>query len=153
MTSTRRQFLGILGALAASRLGLVQTRGEQCRFVLNECFVAGFRYHEGPDIMRELHVGDEVQLVAEPGNPYDPWAVRIEHRKTHIGYLPRTQNEAISRLLQQGVLVACGITAVQQNAVPWEAVRVQASILMDAVTNPKLGGQVVIGGQGRRAGA
>jgi hypothetical protein len=75
-----------------------------------------------------LHVGDDVQLVAEPDNPHDPWAVRIEHRKSRIGYLPRTHNEAVSRLLQQGASVRCTITKVDASAPPWEAVEVSVGI-------------------------
>lgn len=69
-----------------------------------------------------LQPGDEVQLIAEPGNPYDEWAVRIEHRKSRIGYLPRSQNQTVSRLLQQAApgRVKCCITAVDPHAVPWE---------------------------------
>ena len=130
MPSTRRQFLGILGGLAASGLGGWEPRRKRRHFVLHECFIAGFRYHEGPDLLPDLQVGDELQLVPEPGNPYDAWAVRIEHRKSHIGYLPRRQNQPISRLLQQGAPVRCRITRVDADAVPWEAVRVQASICL-----------------------
>jgi hypothetical protein len=100
---------------------------EADRQVVIDCFVAGFRYHEGLDIMSYLQPGDEVQLIAEPGNPYDEWAVRIEHRKSRIGYLPRGQNQVVSRLLQQEARVECRITAVDPSAVPWEAVKVQVT--------------------------
>jgi hypothetical protein len=99
------------------------------RQVVIDCFVAGFRYHEGLDIMSYLQPGDEVQLIAEPGNPYDEWAVRIEHRKSRIGYLPRGQNQVVSRLLQRGAPgeIKCRITAVDPETVPWEAVKVQVT--------------------------
>ena len=132
MASTRRDFLGILGALAASGVGAWQPKDKCRQFVLHECFIAGFRYHEGPDLLAYLKAGDELQLIAEPGNPYDEWAVRIEHHKSHIGYLPRSQNQPISRLLQQDVPVACRIASIDADAVPWEAVRVQVSISVDA---------------------
>jgi hypothetical protein len=103
----------------------------QHRLVLNECFIAGFRYHEGTDILHELRAGDEVQLVAEPTNAYDAWAVRIERSEKHVGYLPRTQNEPISRLLQQGIPISCRITQVDAQAPTWEAVHIQASLVLD----------------------
>lgn len=155
MPFTRREFLGFVGVLAGSRLGSLETNNKRCRlvpherqireppaadpttnneqrrFVLHECFIAGFRFHGGLRILPSLHVGDAVKLVAEPGNPHDPWAVRIEHHKGHLGYLPRDQNQPISRLLQQDVPIACRITAVNEEAVPWKAVRVQASLAMD----------------------
>ncbi len=128
MANTRREFLGMIGAIAATGIGHMETSGRRQRFVLDECFVAGFRYHDGPDIMQYIQPGDDVQLIAEPGNPYDEWAVRIDHKKSRIGYLPRTQNQTVSRLLQQGAPVECQIVSVDPTAAPWEAVKIRASI-------------------------
>ena len=128
-TTTRRNFLGMLGVLAASGIGRMEKNGsEPRRFVLNECFIAGVRYHDGPDIMQHLQPGEKLQLIAEPGNPYDEWAVRIEHNKNRIGYLPRTQNHTVFRLLEQDAPVECRIVAVDSTAVAWRAVKIQASI-------------------------
>jgi len=109
-------------------IGRLETSGDGQRFVLNECFIAGFRYHDGLDIMPSMRAGDQIQLIAEPGNPYDEGAVRIEHKKSRIGYLPRTQNQAVSRLLQQGAPVECQIVSVDSAAAPWEAVQIRVSI-------------------------
>jgi len=54
--------------------------------------------------------------------------VRIEHQRSHIGYLPRTHNQAVSRLLQQDAPVRCTITRVDRDAPPWQAVDVQVSV-------------------------
>ena len=114
--------------MAVAGIGRMENSGKRQRFVLNECFIAGFRYHDGPDILPNIHAGDQVTLIAEPGNPYDEWAVRIEHQKSHIGYLPRAQNQAVFRLLQQGAPVDCRIADIDQEAAPWEAVKIQAAI-------------------------
>lgn len=128
METTRRGFLGAIGAILAGRLAGIEPHGKLTRCVLTECRIAGFRYHDGPEIIRYLHAGDEVQLTPEPENPHDPWAVRIEHNRSRLGYLPRTHNEAVSRLLQQDAPVRCTITRVDPHAPPWEAVDVQASV-------------------------
>ena len=128
MTNTRLEFLGLVDAIATSGIGRIERTGRHQRFVLDECFVAGFRYHDGPDIMQYLQPGDDVQLIAEPGNPYDEWAVRIEHKKSRIGYLPRTQNQTVSRLLQQGAPMECQIVAVDPATTPWEAVKIRVSV-------------------------
>lgn len=130
MQPSRREFLGLVSALVAGGSGCLEPFGKKRRLVLNECFVAGFRYHDGPDIMPYLQPDEPLDLIAEPGNPYDEWAVRIEHHKSRIGYLPRSQNQAVSRLLQQGAAVDCRITRVNPAAVLWEAVKVQASIVV-----------------------
>lgn len=128
MSAARRQYEEPLGEMLARGLAEEHGRGSSRSYVLAECQIAGFRYHDGPDIMASMNVGDEVQLVAEPENPHDPWAVRIEHHKSRLGYLPRTHNEAVSRLRQQGASVKCTITKVDTQAPPWEAVQVQVSI-------------------------
>lgn len=128
MSRRQHQYEEILGAMLARGLAEEHGHGSSRSCILAECQIAGFRYHEGPDIMVYLQVGDEVQLTPEPENPHDPWAVRVEHQKSRLGYLPRTHNEAVSRLLQQEVPVQCTITRVDANAPPWEAVRVQVRI-------------------------
>ncbi len=130
MQSSRRDFLGFLGLVALAPVARVEARNKHQRFILHECFIAGFRFHEGPDIMPYLQPGESLTLTAEPDNPHDPWAVRVEHNKSHIGYLPRTQNEFVARLLQQDAPVSCVINAVDEQAVPWQAVRIQVSVVI-----------------------
>lgn len=73
------------------------------RFLLQESPVAGFRYHEGKEVWDEMRVGDSLALVREPDNPYDPKAIRVEWKGHLIGYVPRTDNEALARFLDQGM--------------------------------------------------
>lgn len=49
-----------------------------------------------------LKPGDALELVAEPYNPHDCYAVRVHLDGRHIGYLPRQSNHVVSRLLRQG---------------------------------------------------
>lgn len=125
-----------LGKMLARGLAQEHGRGSARSYVLAECQIAGFRYHDGPDVMASMNVGDDVQLTPEPENPHDLWAVRIEHRKSRLGYLPRTHNEAVSRLLQQGAPVRCSITKLDPSAPPWEAVQVQVRIQSTGPATP-----------------
>jgi len=38
--------------------------------------------------VEQLSPGDKVQLVAEPDNPYDAYAVKVLAGGIHIGYIP-----------------------------------------------------------------
>jgi hypothetical protein len=59
--------------------------------------VAGHRHHaQHRDVLR---VGQALDVVAEPGNPYDTNAVRIEANGSLLGYVNRLQAQAIGRWL------------------------------------------------------
>lgn len=45
--------------------------------------------HRNPDLS-VLKVGDEVQLIPEPDNKFDPNAIKVMHNGVHLGYIPRT---------------------------------------------------------------
>jgi hypothetical protein len=64
--------------------------------------IAGFTYWDGLEVFDELKIGTELTLEAEPTNGHDPNAVTILFRKTMLGYIPRGENEEISKFLQLG---------------------------------------------------
>ncbi len=66
----------------------------------------------------------QLDLVAEPENPYDERAVRIEMRGHHLGYIPRRRNRAISRMLREGADLQCWVTRVRPESDPWKALGV-----------------------------
>lgn len=43
-------------------------------------------------VMNQLKIGDEVQLVREENNKFDPYAVAIMFDGYKLGYIPRTNN-------------------------------------------------------------
>ena len=65
--------------------------------------VAGFSYYEGVLAFDALKIGGLVQLKPDPGNHYDKYAVEIYHEDHKLGFIPRGENRAISKLLQAGV--------------------------------------------------
>ncbi len=87
--------------------------------------VAGFRFHEGREVLDLLREGDALELRREPENPHDPRAVRILWLGVTLGYLPRNRNEAPADLLDRGVAVMARISAVDRDAEPWQAVRIE----------------------------
>ena len=128
---SRRNFLGmLLSSIPSSQLG-APAKSDQPparRYLLNNCFIAGFQHHEGPALLNELTVGTPLALVREPENIYDKYAVRLEHAGRHVGYIPREQNRTVSELLEQGAPISCSVTAVNPTALVWERVRIEVSI-------------------------
>lgn len=131
----RREFLRLLAAApVAVGMSRFRPRRRQAAYLLNECRIAGFQFHDGPGLLGEMRVGEEVAMIAEPGNPHDKFAVRLEYRGRHIGYLPRNQNRSVSRLLRQAAPVRCHLGSVRLDAKPWETVTVRVSITVDAAS-------------------
>lgn len=64
--------------------------------------IAGFTYWDGLEVFDELKIGTELTLEAEPTNGHDPNAVKILFGETMLGYIPRGENEEISKFLQLG---------------------------------------------------
>ena len=87
--------------------------------------LAGFRYHHGERLWPLLQPGQPLRLVREPDNPYDPLAVRIDWRGRKLGYLPRTGNASIARLLDQGQPLEVRIKALRDSPSAWERVEIE----------------------------
>lgn len=129
---TRREFIKRL--LALPLLGARAVASAMVReYDLNAFPVAGFAYHEGPRLLGRLCQGLPLRLVSEPGNLHDARAVRIEAFGRHIGYVPRSDNGPLDRLLVQGAPVAARVLAVEPGAPAWSAVTVAVSLRLGGV--------------------
>lgn len=120
----RRTFttsLLILCALAASP-ARSQQPGVEVKILLQSSPLAGFQYHEGKQLWPQMKVGDALGLVREPDNPHDRNAVRVEWQGHMLGYVPRKDNAAVSRLLDRGTRLEARIVRLQESRSPWERV-------------------------------
>lgn len=95
--------------------GSVLATDVRSRFLLQQSPVAGFRYHEGKAVWEEMKVGDSLTLLREPDNPYDGNAVRVDWQGHPIGYVPRTDNEALARFLDQGMKAEARIVRLKKS--------------------------------------
>jgi hypothetical protein len=92
--------------------------------------IAGFTYYDGIDVFYDLKIGTELQLIAEPDNRFDPYAVCIYYRKTKLGYIPRDENREISKFLQLGYanIFEVKINRINKDANPEKQIRVTVRI-------------------------
>lgn len=131
---SRKGFLATLGGLVG--LGLLrrgsaaeQEPAQSKRCLLNRFFVAGVYYYDGMELVAEggVKVGDELRLSAQPDNPYDRFAVEIFHAPTGVklGYVPRTDNKHISRLLRRGVPLEARVVTTCSDGTYWDAVKAE----------------------------
>ena len=91
----------VLGLAVAFPLPAQQQRG-RVQMLVQDSPLAGFRHAEAADAWPELRVGDELSLVREPDNAFDPNAVRVEWRGRKLGYVPRRDNAALAWALDRG---------------------------------------------------
>ncbi len=127
----RRSFLkGLLGAAAVKVTPGFAKTPEPKSVLINRFTVAGFQYYQGPQIIAGIKAGDALGLKTEPGNPHDRFAVQVFHGRTMIGYVPRSDNRHLSRLLRQRAALNCRAIEVRPDGVPWQALRIEVSLLL-----------------------
>lgn len=121
----RRRFLTTLfGTLAvALPAGKATAVPVRRRVLIQESSVAGFQYHEGERLWRELREDDALTLAREPANPYDPMAVRVDRQGQKLGYVPRVENTAVAQMLDRGERLTARIVRLQESSDPWERLR------------------------------
>ncbi|GAB1410414.1 hypothetical protein MASR1M90_15680 [Desulfovibrionales bacterium] len=125
MHITRRGFFKALALLTLPTTGSAHTPPS---YVLNRFYIAGLQYYDGPQILKHMRPGDALTLTAEPENIHDYYAVLIHGYGHKLGYVPRTDNRHISRLLRQNAPVSCRISAVRPEEPTWQAVRVEVGL-------------------------
>lgn len=102
------------------------------KFYLLQNFVRGFRYYKGPELLDEMKEGDMLELVREPENEYDQFAIALHFNKEKIGFVPAESNEILSKLLDIGLVeLTAEITHLKKEAAAWENVAVAIYVLKE----------------------
>lgn len=78
-----------------------QKKNNRKHYLFN-CFVAGVQYYDALEAWAELSVGTELHLEPEPDNRYDRHAVKLMLGDKQIGYIPRSENRHMAKLLNAG---------------------------------------------------
>lgn len=122
--------LPILGPSLARKLF---ARENETEIFMNQFSVAGFRFYEGMNILSKLKPNDELTLVPDPDNEHDRYAVKILFKNQQIGFVPRSDNKHIFRLLQQKVKLVARIAHIQPEEVTWQMVQVKVWLVLEKV--------------------
>lgn len=94
-------------------------------------YITGYTYWDGLEVMDSLVLGTKLTLEVEPSNPYDANAVKILLGDVMLGYIPRDENESISKFLQLGYtdLFQVMINRVCKDAHPEKQISVVVKII------------------------
>lgn len=95
------------------------------KFYLLQCFVAGFRFNKGMEVLPQMKEGDLLHLVREPDNAFDACAIALYWNELKIGYVPKAENQMLSKLLDADALDLMGeIAYLNKEVKPWENLHV-----------------------------
>jgi hypothetical protein len=65
--------------------------------------IAGFTYYDGAIAFRKLKIGKKVRLQLEEENKFDARAVAIYYNEFKLGFVPRSENRILYKLLKTGL--------------------------------------------------
>ena len=82
--------------------------------------IAGFTFWDGYMIFDKLRAGQELMLLREEDNRYDPQAVAIYFGDFKLGYIPRENNSMVCKFLDLGYtnIFELRVQSVQPEANP-----------------------------------
>ncbi len=119
----------IITAFGASALPVHLITPYQKVYLL-QCFVRGFRYYKGESLLPKMKVGDMLELVREPENEHDEFAIALHFNREKIGFIPMESNEVLSRLMDAAVIpLQAELTHIEMKAETWENVHIAIYVL------------------------
>ena len=112
-----------------SRLGLLLgivlapfASAEAIRILVQSSPLAGSQYYAMAEVWHLIRPGDRLTLEREPGNRHDRNAVRVVWNGQQIGYVPRAENRAVARALDQGEMLEARVARLRDDPNPWRRV-------------------------------
>jgi len=118
MRSVNRAMLLAAALLVGVLLPPPPAAAQQVRLLVQSSPLAGFNYHQAPDVWRSMRVGDALRLAREPDNVHDAGAVRVEWRGHTLGYVPRAQNAALAWAMDRGEILDARVSRLQPHRNP-----------------------------------
>lgn len=98
------------------------------RILVQSSPLAGSQYYRLDQLQENMRVGDALELVREPDNRHDKNAVSVRWRGQALGYLPRKENRAVAKALDDGESVRATVEKLTADADPWKRLRISVFI-------------------------
>lgn len=94
-------------------------------------YLAGARYCEGYNKVRDLLPGEPLRLVFEPDNPHDSKAVAVYARGLKIGYVPADRNAVITGVLDRRATITAQVWEVYPGRPGRKKVKAKIEVISD----------------------
>ena len=107
------------------------SRPSQASLLIQSSPLAGSQYHALPDVVDKINVGDTLTLQREPDNPHDRNAIQVLWQGHLLGFVPRRENKAVARAMDQGTPLIARVVALRPAESPWRRLRFEISMPLD----------------------
>ena len=132
MRSARDRVLPLAAAIvlgtALAHPAIAQERQGRVQMLVQNSPLAGFRHGEAADAWPDLRNGDELTLVREPDNAFDPNAVRVEWHGRKLGYVPRRDNAALAWAMDRGETLRARVSRAEWHPNPARRIAFQVFV-------------------------
>ena len=132
MRSARDRVLLLVAAfiegVASAHPAIAQERQGRVQMLVQNSPLAGFRHGEAADAWPDLRNGDELTLVREPDNAFDPNAVRVEWHGRKLGYVPRRDNAALAWAMDRGETLRARVSRCEWHPNPARRIAFQVFV-------------------------
>jgi len=90
--------------------------------------IAGVQFHKFYENQEKIKENKPVQLIPEPSNQYDKYAIRIEQSNIMLGYVPAKLSKKICNQLTFGNKLITTLTKISPKLEPWDALEVEVKV-------------------------
>ncbi|TAK68058.1 MAG: HIRAN protein [Betaproteobacteria bacterium] len=118
MPSVNRNALLATALFAGLCVLPVRIEAQQVRILVQSSPLAGFNYHQAPEVWQGMRVGDALALEREPDNDHDGRAINVRWRGHKLGYVPRAQNAALAWAMDRGESLDARVSRLQPHRNP-----------------------------------
>ncbi len=104
--------------------------GETVKVLVQSSPLAGSQYYAVGELWSQIRPGDRLRLVREADNRHDRNAVRVEWNGRQLGYVPRAENRAVARALDDGEALEARVSKLRQDPDPWRRVEFEVFLIL-----------------------
>ncbi|HMV04310.1 MAG TPA: HIRAN domain-containing protein [Accumulibacter sp.] len=116
-------------ALALAASGLADA-GETVKILVQSSPLAGSQYYAVAEVWPQIRLGDRLSLIREPANRHDRQAVRVEWQGRQLGYVPRAENRAVARALDDGERLEARVSRLRDDPDPWRRIEFEVFLIL-----------------------
>ncbi len=116
--------LGLLLGISAS------ATAETVKILVQSSPLAGSQFYAVGEVWPQIRLGDRLTLIREPENRHDRKAVRVEWQGRQLGYVPRAENRAVARALDDGEKLEARVSRLREDPDPWRRVEFEVFLIL-----------------------
>lgn len=98
-------------------------------------YVRGLQYFQYATIKNQLKENDPVELLREPENLQDKFAIQVNFNQLRLGYIAAFENVVLANMMDAGVELSARISQINLLKDPWRwlAIEVYANLIIQLI--------------------